>query len=129
VTTDSTTVPGPLRWAVWLLRGEAVALGLLTAFLIYEDLTVTAHDLASALFVTGFAVAGAAALWALAAALNRRRAGARAPAIVLQLMLLPVGYYMLQGGVGWLGVPLFALGLLVCGLLISTPTTRALGVG
>jgi hypothetical protein len=129
VTTDSTTVPGSLRWAVWLLRGEAVALGLLAAFLIYEDLTGTANDLASALFVTGFAVAGAAALWALAVALYRRRAGARAPAIVLQLMLLPVGYYMIQGGLGWLGVPLFALGLLVCGLLVSPPTTRALGVG
>jgi hypothetical protein len=129
VTTETTIMPGPLRWAVLLLRGEAVALGLLTGFLIYQDLTESATDLVSALFVTGFAVAGTAALWALAVALGRRRAGARAPAIVLQLMLLPVGYYMTQGGLGWLGIPLIALGLLVCGLLVSTPTNRALGVG
>lgn len=129
MTTDSTAAPGPLRWAVWLLRGEAVALGLLAAFLVYQDVTATATDLASALFVTGFAVGGAVVLWLLGAALSRRRSGARAPAIVLQLMLLPVGYYMVQGGLGWLGIPLIALGLLVAGLLVSPPTTRALGVG
>ncbi|MGI5214575.1 hypothetical protein [Plantactinospora sp. CA-290183] len=120
--------PGPLRWAVWLLRAEAVALALLTVFLVYE--TVTADDgLLGGVFVTGFALAGAAALGALAVALDRRRAAARAPAMVLQLMLLPVGYYMIQGGLGWLGAPLMALGLLVCALLVSTPTNRALGFG
>ncbi|GAB2927735.1 hypothetical protein GCM10027280_14030 [Micromonospora polyrhachis] len=129
MTTDSDTRPGSLRWAVLLLRGEAVALGLLAVFLIYKDLTATANDLASALFVTGFAVGGAIVLWALATALGRRRAGARAPTIVLQLMFLPVGYYMIQGGLGWLGVPLMALGALVCGLLVCAPTNRALGVG
>jgi hypothetical protein len=129
VTTDVDTLPGTLRWAGWLLRGEAVALGLLAAFLISEDLTATATDVVSALLITAFAVGGAVVLWALAVALGRRRAGARAPAIVLQLMLVPVGYYMLQGGLGWLGVGLIALGVLVCGLLLSPPTTRALGLG
>nr|MDT0657784.1 hypothetical protein [Micromonospora sp. DSM 115978] len=118
-----------MRAAVWLLRGEATALGLLAGFLVYQDLTATATDLASALFVTAFAVGGAAVLWSLAVALGRHRAGARAPAIVLQLMLLPIGYYMVQGGLGWLGVPLVGLGLTVCALLVSPPTTRALGVG
>jgi uncharacterized membrane protein len=129
VTTDPDRLPGSLRWAVWLLRGEAVALGLLAGFLVYEDLTATITDLVSALFVTGFAAGGSAVLGALAVALGRRRAGARAPAIVLQLMLFPVGFYMVQGGLGWLGVPLIAIGALVCGLLVSPPTTRALGVG
>jgi hypothetical protein len=129
VTSEPDRLPSSLRWAVWLLGGEAVALGLLAVFLIYEDLTATVTDLVSALFVTGFAAVGAAVLWALAVALGRRRARARAPAIVLQLMLLPVGFYMVQGGLGWLGVPLIAIGALVCGLLVSPPTTRALGVG
>ena len=44
-------------------------------------------------------------------------------------MLLPVGYYMLQGGLGWLGVPLVLLGLGVCALLVVPTTTRALGIG
>jgi len=125
---ESETAPSPLRWAVWLLRGEAVAAGLLAVFLVYQDLTATATDLVSALLVTGFAMGGAAVLWALATALGRRRAGARAPAIVLQLMLLPVGYYMIQGNLDWLGIPLIVLGLSVCGLLVSPATTKALGL-
>lgn len=129
VTSESVLVPGPLRWAVWLLRGEATGLGLLAAYLIYADLTADANDLVNALFVTAFTAGGALVLWLLAGALVRRRAAARAPAIVLQLMLLPVGYYMIQGGLAWLGIPLMALGVLVIGLLVCAPTTRALGVG
>ncbi|SCG79769.1 hypothetical protein GA0070623_4759 [Micromonospora rifamycinica] len=127
VTIDSAPVPDTLRWAVRLLRAEAVALALLSGWLVWADLTATKTDLVSALFVTGFAVAGAVALWALGGALTRRRAGARAPAMVLELMLLPVGWFMVSGGLGWLGVPLMALGLGVCALLVSPPTTRALG--
>ncbi|MEW2327374.1 hypothetical protein AB0880_06105 [Micromonospora chersina] len=127
MTIDSGPVPGTLRWAVLLLRAEAVALGLVAAWLIWSDLTARTTDLTSALLVTAFAVAGAVALWALGGALGRRRSGARAPAIVLQLMLLPIGWYMIQGGLGWLGVPLMALGLGVTSLLVSTPTNRALG--
>ncbi|MEV0000727.1 hypothetical protein AB0H28_00365 [Micromonospora sp. NPDC050980] len=129
MTIDSDPVPGPLRAAVLLLRAEAVALGLVAVWLIWSDLTARTTDLTSALLVTAFAVAGAVALWALGGALSRRRAGARAPAIVLQLMLLPIGWYMIQGGMAWLGLPLMALGLGVAGLLVSGPTNRALGFG
>ncbi|SCE75766.1 hypothetical protein GA0070558_105113 [Micromonospora haikouensis] len=128
VTIDSDQDPTTLRWAVRLLRAEAAALGLVAAWLVWADLTATTTDLPSALLVTAFALGGAAALWALGGALGRRRAGARAPAIVLQLMLLPIGWYMIQGGLGWLGVPLMALGLGVSALLVSPPTTRALGL-
>lgn len=127
VTIDSGPIPDTLRWAVRLLRAEAVALGLVAVWLIWSDLTATTTDLTSALLVTAFAVAGVAALWALGGALARRKAGARAPAIVLQLMLLPVGWFMISGGLGWLGVPLMVLGVGVCALLVSPPTTRALG--
>ncbi|WP_353900695.1 hypothetical protein ABUL04_03660 [Micromonospora harpali] len=128
MTIDSDQDPTTLRWAVRLLRAEAVALGLVAAWLVWADLTATTTDLPSALLVTAFALGGAAALWALGGALGRRHAGARAPAIVLQLMLLPIGWYMIQGGLGWLGVPLMALGLGVSALLVSPPTTRALGL-
>lgn len=127
MTIDSEPLPATLHWAVRLLRAEAVALGLVAVWLIWSDLTASTHDLTSALLVTAFAVAGAAALWALGGALARRRAGGRAPAIVLQLMLLPIGWYMIQGGLGWLGLPLMVLGLGVVGLLVSVPTNRALG--
>lgn len=127
VTIDSDRNPTALRWAVRLLRAEAVALGLVAGWLIWADLTADTTDLPSALLVTAFALGGAAALWGLGGALGRRRAGARAPAIVLQLMLLPVGWYMIQGGLGWLGLPLMALGVGVAALLVSPPATRALG--
>lgn len=119
-------LPTSLRWAVWLLLAEAVALGGLALYLVYADLTAEATDLVSALFVTLFAAAGAALLFFLGRLLAQRRAGARAPAIVLQLMLLPVGYYMIQGGLAWLGIPLMALGLLVCGLMLTPASTEAL---
>jgi uncharacterized membrane protein YhaH (DUF805 family) len=128
-TPEATELPPTLRWAVWLLWAEAVGLAALTAYLVYESLTATANDRSSALFVTLFAAVGAVILVLLGRALARRRPAARAPAIVLELMLLPVGYYMTQGGMGWLGIPLIALGLLVCGLLLSPPSTKALGVG
>ncbi|MEW2375373.1 hypothetical protein ACLQ22_24770 [Micromonospora sp. DT178] len=127
MTIDSDPIPVTLRWAVRLLRAEAVAVGLVAAWLLWADLTATTTDLTSALLVTAFAIGAAAALWALGGALTRRRAGARAPAIVLQLMLLPIGWFMVQGGMAWLGVPLMALGLGMTALLVSTPTTRALG--
>jgi hypothetical protein len=127
VTIDSDPTPVTLRWAVRLLRGQAVAVGLVAAWLIFADLTAATTHLTSALLVTAFAIGAAVALWALGSALLRRRAGARAPAIVLQLMLLPIGWFMIQGGLGWLGVPLVALGVGVTWLLVSPPTTRALG--
>ncbi|GGO09418.1 hypothetical protein [Micromonospora parathelypteridis] len=127
VTIDSAPFPVTLRWAVRLLWAEAAVVGLLAAWLVWADLTATTTDLASALLVTAFAVGAAVVLWALGRALLRRKAGARAPAIVLQLMLLPIGWFMIQAGLGWLGVPLMVLGLGVGWLLVSPPTTRALG--
>jgi hypothetical protein len=120
--------PAPLRWAIWLLIIEAVGLGVVGAFLVYEDLTAEATELGAALAVTAFAFAAAAALALLARALWQRRGGARGPAVALQLFLLPIGYYMIQGGVGWLGFPVIVLGLVGCGLLVTPSTTRALGL-
>jgi len=127
VTIAPNQIPGPLRWAVLMLRGEAVAVGLIAGWLLWANLTAPTVDLVSALLLTAFAAGAAAVLWALGGALARCRAGARAPSIVLQLMLLPIGWFMIQGGLGWLGGPLIALGLGVTALLLSTPTTRALG--
>jgi hypothetical protein len=121
--------PPTLRAAVWLLFAEAAGLVALTAYLGYSDLTDDANDIASALLLTVFAALGALALFFLGRTLARGRAGARGPAIVVQLMLLPVGYYMTQGGLGWLGIPLIALALLVCGLLLAPASSKALGVG
>ncbi|MFD0748315.1 hypothetical protein ACFQ1L_45995 [Phytohabitans flavus] len=126
---DSPPLPGTLRWAVWLLIGEAAAVALVAAYLVYEDLTGTANSLSVALMVTVFAVAGAVLLFVVARALGNRRSAARGPAIVLQLMLLPIGYYMIQGGLPWAGVPIIAIAVAVAGLLVTPSSTKALGLG
>ncbi|WP_433387443.1 hypothetical protein [Micromonospora sp. KLBMP9576] len=129
MTIDSDPIPATLRWAVRLLRAEAVAVGLVAAWLLWADLTATSTDLPSALLVTAFAAVSAAGLWVVGGVLAQRKPTGRAPAIVLQSLLLPIGWFMIQGGLAWLGVPLMALGLGVIALLVSTPTNRALGFG
>lgn len=121
-------LPAPLRAAVLLLAAEAAVVAVVAAFLLYEDVTATATNLPGALFLTAFAAGAAAALAAIARALHRCRGGARGLAVVLQLMLLPIGYYMIQGGLAWLGAPIMALGVLATGLLVAPSSTRALGL-
>ncbi|SNT14650.1 hypothetical protein SAMN05421812_103386 [Asanoa hainanensis] len=127
--TPAEPAPATLRAAVWLLFAEAAGMVALTVYLAYELLTADAVDITSALLLTLFAAFGALALFLLGRALTQGRAGARGPAIVLQLMLCAVGYYMIQGGTAWLGVVAIALGLGVCGLMLAPASTRGLGVG
>jgi hypothetical protein len=128
VTEPSTATPEPvaatLRAAVWLLAGQAVAVAVVAAILVYEDFVATATTMPGALALTGSAAAIAAILGLLCWALARRHSWARGPAVVLELMLLPIGYYMIKGGIPWLGVPVLLLGTGTAALLIA-PGTRA----
>lgn len=128
--TDRTraALPATLRWAVLLLAGEAVAVALVAAFLGYEDVAGEAASLRSALLVTAYAAVMAALLGLLARALYQRRAWARSPAIVLQLLLLPTAYAMVTSGLPWLGLPVGVLGLVVIGLLVTPATREAVGI-
>jgi hypothetical protein len=130
VSEPSTSRPTPLtlRWAILLLAAQAVAVAVLAGVLVYEDITAEAGNRATAWTLTGTAVAVAALLAVLARALSRRRAWARGPAVVLELMLLPIGYYMIQGGLTWVGVPVLVLGLVGAGLLVAPATREVLGV-
>lgn len=121
-------MPGTLRAAVGLLLAETVVVVAIVAYLIYLDLTTRNVVVRDALIVTGFAALVAVLLGLLARALIRRRAWARGPSVVLELMLLPIGWFMISAGVVWLGVPVFALGLLGAGLLVAPATREALGV-
>lgn len=98
-----------------------------TGFLVYEDFTA-ATNVTGAWLVTGFAAAVAAVYGLLARALARRRAWARGPAIVMELMLPALGYYMIIGGLPWLGVPVLLLGLTGAGLLLAPASREALGL-
>lgn len=75
-----------------------------------------------------FAALMAGLLGGLAAALGRLRAWARGPAIVIEILLVPIGYYMITGGIAWLGVLTMAVGLIGAGLLLAPSTRTALGL-
>jgi hypothetical protein len=120
--------PGTLRGAVGLVLAEAAAVAVIVGYLVYKDVTAENVIWRDALIVTSFAAIIAILLGLLGWALTRRRAWARGPAVVLELMLLAIGGFMVSGGLAWLGIPVFLLGLLGAGLLVAPATREALGV-
>jgi hypothetical protein len=117
-----------LTWAVRLLALQAVAVAVTTALVVYADLTQEAGTVRAALTVTGYFLLMAAIFALLAWSLHRRKAWARSPAIVLELLLVPIGWYMITGGSAWLGVPVLVVGLVGAGLLLAPSTRAALGI-
>jgi len=111
-------VPATLRWATWLIWAEAAALAVVAALLLYTA--------SAALFAIGYAATMAALLGWLGYALSRLRSWARGPVIVLELLFAPIGYYMILGGLWWLGVPTILAGLTGVGLLLASPSREAL---
>ncbi len=121
-------LPAPLRWAIWLLAAESAGLVAVVAILFYDDLAAPVQSVVSAVALTVAAALLAAILAGLAWALTRKRAWARGPAIVLQLLLLPIGYTMITGGLPVLGVPVIVIGLVGAGTLLAPATRAALGM-
>jgi hypothetical protein len=120
--------PGTLKWAVRLLAVETVALAALTVFLVYLDITARVTAAQAALSVTGYGVLMTAGFLAVTVGLARRRRWARAPAIVLNLLQVPIGMSILSAGLFWIGAPAVAAGLATAALLLAPATREALGV-
>ncbi len=89
---------GSFRWAVRVLYAEAVATGFVTLALIWLALAADNVSASSAIATVAFAALCAAILAGLATALARRKSLARGPAIVVQMLLVLIGYYMIAGG-------------------------------
>lgn len=123
-----TTAPGTLRWAVRLLFVQAFGAAVVGGVLVYAALTQRAMSLASAITTVSVPFGMAALLAALAWQLTRRRSWARGLAIVLELLLLLLGYTMISGGAAWAGIPLMALGLGGAVLLLAPSSREALGI-
>ncbi len=116
--------PVTLRLAIWLLAGEAVVMLAVLVFLLYEDVTGAAQ---TADAVTLFAASLVAIFGGLAWALRSRKAWARGPAIVVQMLLIPTGYTMVAGGLPVVGVPVILVGLVGAGTLLAPATRAAVG--
>jgi hypothetical protein len=117
-----------LRWAVRVLQIEAAAIGLLTLVAIWAAVAAANASTSSALATPVFAGIYTATLAGLAVALGRGKALARGLAIVLEMLMLPIGYSMISVGLIWLGVPTLIFGLAGSVLLLAPSTRSALGL-
>jgi hypothetical protein len=126
-TAASEGTPATVRAGVALLVVQAVAVAAITVFLVYADLSTEGADQRLAWSVTGFAVLIAALLGLLARGVARHRRWARDVAVALDLTFLAPAYYMLVGGIAWLGILVGAIALATIAVLVAPPTNRAVG--
>ncbi|GAA5183438.1 hypothetical protein GCM10023322_22720 [Rugosimonospora acidiphila] len=117
-----------LRWAILLLLVEAAGVVVASGLLAYYATTQPTVGVSSTIISVAFPFALAVVLALLAWQLRRRQAWARGPSIVLELLMVPIGYYMVAGGATWIGVPVMILGLLGAGLLLAPSSREALGI-
>jgi hypothetical protein len=128
VTDRTRPAPTTLRWGIRLLLGQAAVVTAVFGYVVYRSVTATAVIVRDVALVVVFTAVMAALLWLCAWALSRRYGWVRGPSVVLELMLLPIGYFMIAAGRLWIGLPVLALGLVGAGLLVAPTTREALGV-
>lgn len=138
MTTDQTPVseetagprPRRLTWAAALAGLEGLALAVGGVWMLVEGLAGGASDWQSA--VTGGVTLVALALLPLLAArgLLLRRSWSRGPAIITQILALPVAWNLLQADsvAIWAGILVGVAALTTLVLLVNAETTRALGI-
>src|SRR6185369_5014731 len=120
-------VPATLRWAVVLLGVQVIGLVGVVAVLIYADVRSTATSTAGATGLTVSAAVFAALMALFVWALAGRRAWARSPAIVLDLLLVPVAFSLITSDLAVIGIPVLLLAGGTVALLMAPSTRAALG--
>jgi hypothetical protein len=121
-------LPVTLKVAVGLLFAQGVALVGLAVALAVATLGGSHVSVGASITEAVITVALGVLMGFLGYSLAAGRRWARGPALVLELMLLAVGYFMITGGVVWAGVLVIALGLGVGVLLILPSTRESLGI-
>jgi hypothetical protein len=111
------------------LWGKAAILAVLTVWLGYLDVTGRADSERLANFVTGYTAVYAVLLALVGWAVFSRKSWSHGPAMMLELFLFPIGYFMVVGGQPLLGIPVLLFGVLGAVLLVMPATRRALGLG
>jgi hypothetical protein len=125
---SDSVAPATLLWAVRLLLLQAAGMAALAAYLVVRLLTTPGVNVGIAAGLIVLAALAAAAIAVVARSLSRRVAGARGPAIVVQLFVIATGGFLVQTEPLWLGLLLMAFGLGVGILIVLPASTRALGV-
>ena len=122
-----TPVPATLRWAIVLLGVQAILLVGVLALLIYADVRSTSTSTTGATGLTVFAALFAALFGLFVWALTGRRAWARGPAIVLDLLFIPIGFSLITSDLPIIGIPVLLLAGGTVALLLAPATRAALG--
>lgn len=125
----SASVRGPLvlRLTALVLAVEATGLVTLGLVDLWKVLTGTPRSMSLAVGGALLAVGTGALVLLVARAVLRRRGWAYSPALVLQLLALPVGYSLaVQAGVWRYGGPVLLLAVAGLGLLFAPPVRGAL---
>jgi O-antigen/teichoic acid export membrane protein len=115
-----------LQVVAGLVAAEGVLLVGIAVFYVVELAIATATDVTGALVSAGLALLTAVGLLQVARGLFRSRRWARSPALVTNLILVPVAVGLLQGGRWYVGVPLLAAAAAVVVLLFSSSVNTTL---
>lgn len=126
VSSDQVGGSPTLRAATGLVALQALGLLAAAVFFAVETAVATADDRTRAVLATVLTLLAAVCLGLVAQGLHRRRRWARAPAMVVNLLVLPVAFDLLRGGRWYVGVPLLAWALVVLALLFAPATDAAL---
>ncbi len=116
-----------LTWAVRVLILHATAVAILGVWTTWVAITSDSVSVTSAVATPLIIFFFAAVFGGLAYALHRLRSWARGPAIVMELLLIPIGLGAI-GGVPEVGIAVALTGLAGAALLLAPSTRGALGL-
>jgi hypothetical protein len=125
-TTRGAARPAALVVLVALVAGQGIGLVGLAAFFLVEVIVATPTSAARAVMAALLTLLAGLGLLAVARGLRRARRWARAPALVTQLLAVPVAVGLLQGGRWYVGVPLLLWALVVLALLFTPAVAEVL---
>ena len=115
-----------LRACAVLVALQALGLAAVAVFYLVELVVATADDATRAVVSAVLALAAAVGLGLVARGLLQRRGWARSPALVTNLLVLPVAVGLLQGGRWYVGLPLLLWAVAVLVLLFAPGTSADL---
>jgi hypothetical protein len=123
---DEPELPVEIRAAAIVVLLQGAALLVAVVVLVTEIARGGYDDVGRAWADTAFALLGALILGFAARGLSYLRPAFRSPLLVLEVLTLPVGYSLIQGGRWAYGVPVVLSALVVAGLLLTRPARVAL---
>jgi hypothetical protein len=115
--------PSAVRVAAALVAVEGAALALIGPAYGVAGLVGDPFDRTATLLEAAMALTAGVLLLLVARGLSRTAGWARSPAVVAQLLALPVGVGLVQGRVYWAAVPVLALAVAVL-YALATPSAR-----